>query len=74
MYLHAGQMARNLAAATRKIAALERDVKCLQADLAAAKATSGSKETNVSDAAAIAMKKLERIQEQKRGRRRRRRE
>ena len=74
VYLHAGQMARNLAVATRKIAALERDVKCLRADLAAAKATSGSKDTNMSDVAAMAMKKLERIEEQRRSRRRRRRE
>ena len=74
VYLHAGQMARNLAVATRKIAALKRDVKCLRADLAAAKATSGSKDTNVSDVAAMAMKKLERIEEQRRGRRRRHRE
>ena len=75
VYLHAGQMARNLAVATtrREIAALKRDVKRLWADLAAAKATSGSKDTNVSGAAAIAMKKLERIEEQRRGRRRRRR-
>ena len=54
VYLHAGQMARNLAVATREIAALKRDVKRLRADLAAAKATSGSKYTNVSGDATAA--------------------
>ena len=74
VYLHAGQMARNLAVATREIAAHKREIKRLRADLAAAKATSGSKDANVSDVAAMAMKKLERIEEQRRGRRRRHRE
>ena len=73
VYLHAGQMARNLAVATREIAALQREVKHLRANLAAARASS-SKETkpmaDVSDAVAAAMERLERIQEQKRGRRR----
>jgi hypothetical protein len=69
------ELARGLAAAKREIAADKREIKRLLADLAAAKATSGGKDTNVSDAvAAAAVEKLKRIQEQKRSRRRRRRE
>jgi hypothetical protein len=75
IYQRAGELARGLAAAKREIAANKREIKRLLADLAAAKATSGGKDTNVSDAvAAAAVEKLKRIQEQKRSRRRRRRE